>query len=231
MLNTELPFVVAGFNRCLKCAVQRSNLSSFVFRRSTVVETNLLIWGLHFRRNCFDSPNTSFSSPLSEWPCIVSPLSFSHCLLSDLNAFRTSLQQLENTSSAFALLFFLNCNSVRFLIKASVSTVIQGLRTRFSGMSSFVAAALKAVQKLSLPKLFYAFNNIALIKIAFHFCAESFTRDFIAQLGRADFWLTAWLMCLYFESHFSNDHFVIGDSYLSPPCRNVVQTTPVPRTE
>ena len=43
MLNTELPLVVAGFNRCLKCSVQRSNLSSFVFRDSPVVETYFLI--------------------------------------------------------------------------------------------------------------------------------------------------------------------------------------------
>ena len=43
MLNTELPLVVAGFKSCLKCSVQRSNLSSFVFRGSPVVETNLLI--------------------------------------------------------------------------------------------------------------------------------------------------------------------------------------------
>ena len=112
MLNTELQLVVAVFNRCLKCSVQRSNLYSFVFRDSPVVETNLLIWGLQFRHNCFDSPNTSFRSSLSEWSCIVSPLSFRHCLLSDLNAFRTSLQQLENTSSASALLCFLNCSTV-----------------------------------------------------------------------------------------------------------------------
>ena len=124
MLNTELPLVVVGFNRCLNCSVQRFNLSSFVFRGSPVVETSLLIWGLHFWHNCFDPPNTSFRSPLSEWSCIVSPMSFSHCLLSDLKAFRTSLQQLENISSASALLCFLNCNSARFLIKASVSTVI-----------------------------------------------------------------------------------------------------------
>ena len=42
MLNRELSFVVAGFYRCLKCSVQRSNLSSSVFRGSPVVATNLL---------------------------------------------------------------------------------------------------------------------------------------------------------------------------------------------
>ena len=75
--------------------IAQSNVPTFLLSFSEALlrlQPIYLGWGLRFWHNCFDWPNTSFRSSLSERSCFVSPLSFSHCLLSDLNAFLSLLQ-------------------------------------------------------------------------------------------------------------------------------------------